>query len=97
LKEIVVKIAGNRYEVKTKEKTDVGTLKLDETQKPKAMDATNTEGTDVGKVTKAIYELSGDTMRVCYVLDGGERPTEFATKEGSPLLLLTYKREKKTE
>ena len=95
LKEIVVKITGGRYEVRVKDKIDGGTLKLDETQKPKAMDATDTEGDDVGKVVKAIYELSGDTLRVCYALDGGERPKEMATKEGSPLLLMTYKREKK--
>ncbi len=97
LKEIVVKITGDRYEVKAKDKVDAGTLKLDETQKPKTMDATDTEGLDAGKVVKAIYELSGDTLRVCYALEGGDRPTEFATKEGSPLLMLTYKREKKAE
>ena len=97
LKEIVVKITGDRYEVKVKDKVDAGTLKLDETQKPKSMDATDTEGLDAGKVVKAIYELSGDTLRVCYPMEGGDRPTEFATKEGSPLLMLTYKREKKAE
>ena len=97
LKEIVVKITGDRYEVKVKDKLDAGTLKLDETQKPKTMDATDTEGLDAGKVVKAIYELSGDTLRVCYAMEGGDRPTEFATKEGSPLLMLTYKREKKAE
>ena len=97
LMEIVVKITGDRYEVRIKDKLDGGTLKLDETQKPKTMDATDTEGDDVGKVVKAIYELSGDTLRVCYALEGGERPTEMKTKEGSPLLLMTYKREKKAE
>ena len=97
LKEIVVKISGERYEVKAKDKVDAGTLKLDETQKPKTMDATDTEGLDAGKVVKAIYELSGDTLRVCYAIDGAERPTEFATKEGSQVLMLTYKREKKAE
>ena len=97
LKEIVVKITGDRYEVNVKDKLDAGTLKLDETQKPKTMDATDTEGLDAGKVVKAIYELSGDTLRVCYAMEGGDRPTEFATKEGSPLLMLTYKREKKAE
>lgn len=96
-KNITVKIAGTRYEVTVKDKLDAGTLKLDETQQPKAMDATDTEGDDVGKVVKAIYELSGDTLRVCYALEGGERPKELATKEGSPLLMLTYKREKKAE
>ena len=95
--EVVVKITGDRYEVKVKDRTDAGTLKLDETQKPKTMDATDTEGEDVGKVVKAIYELTGDTLRVCYAIDGGERPAEMATKEGSALLLLTYKREKKAE
>jgi len=97
LKAIIVKITGERYEVTIKDKLDAGTLKLDETKKPKSMDAADTEGEDSGKVVKAIYELTDDTLKVCYALDGGERPTEFATKEGSPLLLLTYKREKKAE
>ncbi len=97
LKEIVVKIAGERYEIWIKDRMDAGTLKLDESQKPKAMDGTDTEGADVGKVTKAIYELAGDTLRVCYALEGAERPKELATKEGSPLLLIIYKREKKAE
>ena len=94
LKSVLVTITGERYEVLVKDKTDAGTLKLDESQKPKTMDSTDTEGEDVGKVIKAIYEISGDTMRVCYTLDGGERPTEFATKPDTALLLITYKREK---
>jgi uncharacterized protein (TIGR03067 family) len=94
LKDIVVTITGERYELLIKDTKDAGTLKLDETQKPKAMDGTDTEGEDVGKVTKSIYELSGDTLRVCYSLAGGERPKEFVTKPDSQLLLVTYKREK---
>jgi uncharacterized protein (TIGR03067 family) len=94
LKDIVVTITGERYELLIKDTKDAGTLKLDETQKPKTMDGTDTEGEDVGKVTKSIYELSGDTLRVCYSLAGGERPKEFATKPDSQLLLVTYKREK---
>ena len=97
LNAIVVTITGDRYTVKLKDKLDAGTLKLDETQKPKTMDATDTEGFDAGKVIKAIYELSGDTLKVCYTVDGGERPTEMTTKEGSPVLMLVYKREKKAE
>jgi uncharacterized protein (TIGR03067 family) len=58
------------------------------------MDANDTEGSDVGKIIKAIYEIIGDTMRVCYATEGGGRPTELATKEGVPSLLITYKREK---
>lgn len=97
LKDLVVTIAGDHYEVMTKDGKDAGTLKLDETQKPKTMDGTDTEGLDAGKVTKAIYELSGDTLRVCYAIEGSERPTELATREGSRWLLVTYKREKKAQ
>jgi uncharacterized protein (TIGR03067 family) len=96
-KDIVVKIMGERYEVRIKDKIDGGTLKLDETQKPKTMDATDTEGDDVGKVVKAIYELSGDTLRVCHAGDDDERPKEMATKEDSSVIIMTFKREKKTE
>ena len=95
LKELVVTITGDRYTVRVKDELKAGTLKLDETQKPKTMDATNTEGLDAGEVVKAIYELRGDTMRVCYALDGGARPTELASKEDVPWLVITYKREKK--
>jgi uncharacterized protein (TIGR03067 family) len=94
LKDVVVTITGDRYELLVKDTKDAGTIKLDEAQKPKAMDGTDTEGDDIGKVTKAIYELSGDTLRVCYAMEGGERPKEFATKPDSRLLLVTYKRAK---
>jgi uncharacterized protein (TIGR03067 family) len=94
LKELLITITGDRYEVVIKDKTDRGSLKLDETKTPRQMDATDTEGDDAGKVIKAIYELKDDTLRVCYAMKGDERPTEFATKEGSPLLLITYRREK---
>ena len=50
---------------------------------------------EAGTVTRAIYELSGDTLRVCYSPEGTDRPTELVTREGSPWLLVTYKREKK--
>ena len=63
LKAVVVTIKDGRYEVTLPDKKDVGTLKVDEAAKPKTMDATVTEGLEAGKVTKAIYELNGDSMR----------------------------------
>lgn len=94
LKDLVVKITGDHYTAEVKEGVEAGTVKLDETKKIKTMDATKTEGFEAGKVIKAVYELKGDTMRVCYAMDGGERPTELATKDGVPWLLITYQREK---
>ena len=73
------------------------TFKLDPTKKPKAFDLTVTKGQNEGKKSLAIYELEGDTLKVCWTLFAVERarPTEFATKADSGLLLIVYKREKK--
>ena len=42
----------------------------------------------------AIYELNGDTLRICYDLSGSKRPTEFKTAAGTKLYLVTYNRKK---
>ena len=56
---------------------------------------TGVKGPNAGKTFPAIYELTADTLRVCYDLSGKKRPTEFATKPGTKLYLVTYKRKKK--
>ena len=53
------------------------------------------KGPNKGKTFPAIYELAGDTLRVCYDLSGKKRPTEFKTKADTKLYLVTYKRKKK--
>jgi uncharacterized protein (TIGR03067 family) len=58
------------------------------------MDITGTEGPNKGKTMLAIYELEGDSMKVCYDMSGKERPTEFKTKPGTAQFLAKYKREK---
>ena len=71
------------------------TIKLDLKAKPKALDLTYTTGELKGKTDKAIYEITGDTLKVCYAFDeGDERPTEFAGKGNGKALFLTYKRVK---
>lgn len=52
------------------------------------------EGPGKGKVVKGIAEFVGeDGWRLCMPAEpDGERPTEFASKEGSGLFLRTYKR-----
>jgi uncharacterized protein (TIGR03067 family) len=87
-------VKDDKYTVTVGEKLDKGTLKLDPSAKPKAMDITGTEGPNKGKTILAIYERSGDTLRICYDLAGKNRPTEFKTKEGTKLFLVTYQREK---
>ena len=87
-------LKGGKYTVTVGEKADRGTVKADPTAKPKEMDITGTDGPNKGKTFLAIYERDGDTLRICYDLSGKARPTEFKTREGTQLFLVTYKREK---
>ncbi|HQR31421.1 MAG TPA: TIGR03067 domain-containing protein [Blastocatellia bacterium] len=76
---------------------DNGIYKLvpvEDPKAPKAMDITGTDGPNKGKTFMAIYELTGDSLRICYDLSGQTRPTEFATKAGTKQFLATYKRAK---
>lgn len=71
-----------------------GRFKLDPGTKPKAMDLAITSGPSKGKTGLAIYEVDGDTLKVCYSLDEEKRPTRFAGPPDNEWLLLVYKREK---
>jgi uncharacterized protein (TIGR03067 family) len=71
-----------------------GTHKFDPAKKPGQLDAIVTEGQDKGSTMIGIYELTGDTMRVCFDTQGKDRPTSFnATKAGQ--MAATVQREKK--
>jgi uncharacterized protein (TIGR03067 family) len=94
-KSIKLTLEGDTYTVTVGKNPDRGTVKLDPAAKPKAMDVTGTEGPNKGKTFPAIYELDGDTLKICYDLSGKGRPTAFKTAEGTQLFLVTYEREKK--
>lgn len=68
-----------------------GTLKLGESDTPKLMDVSTDDGTQL----PAIYEISGDTLKVCYAVNGASRPKEFKSAEGSDHVFTTYKRKAK--
>jgi uncharacterized protein (TIGR03067 family) len=94
LKTIKLIVGEGKYTVTVGEGVDKGTVKLDPSAKPKALDITGTEGPNKGKTILAIYEPSGDTLRVCYDLSGKARPGEFKTEKGTLLFLVTYDRQK---
>lgn len=93
-KSIKLVIKDGKYTVTVGKVVDQGTIKLDPAAKLKKMDITGTDGPNKGKMIPAIYELDGDTLRICYDLSGKSHPTEFKTMEGTQLYLVTYKREK---
>ena len=76
------------------ETLDAFKLKLDPAKKPKAIDFTHTEGPDKGKTELGIYKLEGDTLTVCVNDFDKERPSAFATKEGTKISVIVMKKKK---
>jgi uncharacterized protein (TIGR03067 family) len=81
---VILHVAGNTKKAK---------ITLDPAKKPKTIDMMPEEKRE--KPSLGIYELKGDELRLCFAEDGGERPSEFATRAGSDQTLVVLKREKK--
>ena len=95
-KEMSVTFDGEKYIVKEgKELLQSGTQKLDPSQSPKTMDVKVAEGPYKGTVILGIYEINGDTLKVCFDPEGKKRPTQFQTTAGSPVTLVVHQRMKK--
>jgi len=94
LKMITLKLTNGKYEVFVGEAPDRGTYVVDSSTKPKSMTVNGTDGPNQGKTFPSIYELEGDSLRICYDLSGKKRPTEFKSVPGTKLYLVTYARKK---
>ena len=92
LKTIKLKLDNGKYKASVAGESDIGTYTLDVASKPKGMTVNGTEGPNKGKNFPAIYELDGDTLRICYDLAGAKRPTDFRSTAGTKLYVVTYKR-----
>jgi uncharacterized protein (TIGR03067 family) len=94
-KGVTVTFAGDKYTVKKGDDLiQAATLKLDPSRSPKTLDVTVTEGPNKGVVMPGIYEISEDTLKVCFDPDGKKRPTDFKSRSGSQTLVV-HKRMKK--
>ena len=88
-------ITGDKFASTEGEETLHGTFKVDVAKKPMTVDVTFNDGPDKGKTLQGIYELTGDTYKVCMGLPGKKRPTEFVTKPDSGHVLEVLKRQKR--
>jgi uncharacterized protein (TIGR03067 family) len=71
-----------------------GTTKLDTAKKPQQIDMTLTSPEEnKGIQVQGIYEIKGDTFRICWTING-ERPTEFEAKEASGRTYAVFQRVK---
>jgi uncharacterized protein (TIGR03067 family) len=94
IKSIKLVIKDEKYTVTVGEQVDEGTVTLDLESDPKGMEIKGTKGPNEDKTTPAIFELKDDVLKVCYNLEGKDRPKEFKTTAGSKLFLVTYKKDK---
>ena len=69
-----------------------GALRLDAGKIPKQLKLT----LDGGQILEEIYELEGNTLRVCYPIKDGNRPTDFKTTPQSGLSVVVYERESRS-
>lgn len=95
LKDAKFVFQGERFAQQLGDKTLAkGTFRLDPGKKPQTIDLTMSEGEEKGKTILGIYELEDDVLKICGAGPGGERPTEFAAKDGSGHTLITCQRMK---
>ncbi|MGH7616466.1 MAG: TIGR03067 domain-containing protein, partial [Gemmatimonadaceae bacterium] len=67
------------------------TFTLDATHSPKHIDYVNRSGTNTGKKQAGIYDISGDTLRICMAPPGDARPTAFESKKGDGRSLTVWR------
>ena len=71
-----------------------GIVTLDASRKTKAINTWDMDGPYADATVPGIYDLNGDTLKLCFSRPGAERPAEFTTKSGSGLILVVYQRKK---
>jgi uncharacterized protein (TIGR03067 family) len=88
----VMTISGNAFEIRTASGNMLkGTLRLDTSTQPFQMDMIHADGTE----WEAIYETTGDTFRLNYVMKGEKdpRPPAFTTSEATEESIIVLRRE----
>jgi uncharacterized protein (TIGR03067 family) len=91
LEKAVVGYEGDKYTITIGDKEEKGTLVLDSKKIPKCMDIFPTSGDNNGKTFLAVYELTGDSLTICYSLTPTVRPENFEPNSNT-LLVVKFER-----
>jgi len=59
-------------------------------RRPRAIDYLNLQGASNGRMQQGIYELDGETLRLCVAPAGADRPADFTTAPGDGRLLTVW-------
>jgi uncharacterized protein (TIGR03067 family) len=90
--EASITVKGGRFTTTAMGAEYSGRIEVRQSRFPKQFDLHFDAGPETANTSYGIYELDGDTWKICMTLRGGTRPVTFATKAGSGLALETLKR-----
>jgi len=76
-------IAGDRFVATGMGAEYAGTLELDSSALPRRLDMKFDAGPEKGNTNLGIYELDGDTWKMCLAMRGSVRPATFDSSSGS--------------
>jgi uncharacterized protein (TIGR03067 family) len=94
-KELRLTLTADRYKSERGEQVLFdSTYTLDGSKSPAQIDMIGTEGDLKGKAALGILKLDGDSLTMCYVMPGKERPTAYESQPNSGVFLVTWKRAK---
>ena len=94
-KELRLTLTADRYTTERGEQVLFdSTYKVDGSKAPPQIDMIGTEGDLKGKTAPGILKLDGDTLTMCYVMPGKERPTAFDSQPNTGATLAVWKRTK---
>ena len=89
-----------KYTFKMGPMTEKGKMTFRLGKKPREVDVKITEGNDKDKTQYGLYELDGDTFKLCVAMAGepeSSRPKAIGYKEDTQETLFVFKRAKKEE
>src|SRR5262249_26588067 len=76
-------LKGDRFRLMRGGNQNEGSFLLDPSVKPKTITISFKQSGARGMMRLGIYDLDGDTCKVCLGLEGKPRPSEFVSKPGS--------------
>lgn len=84
---------GNKYVSQAGQNVvEQGTIAVDPSKSPAAIDLMANTGGEKGKILSGIYLLRGDSLLICLASPSAARPTEFSAQKGDNRILILYKR-----
>lgn len=90
--EVRLTLSGDHYTLVRGEQADRGTCRIEPLADPKTIDVTITDGEFKGQTWRGIYEVIGDSQKVCLAPEGQPRPTAFLSEPGSGHVLWVFTR-----